>query len=344
MGIANWEWWLLPVYSVLIVIFIPIYLRNKISTVPELLSRRFSSACGDIYSYIMLFAYIFVFLVPVLYGGSLTFASLTGWNFYYILWGMIALVAAYTVKGGLMSVVWTDVSSVSCSSEAGCCSFRVSIRFPVAGTHGRSQSSGFTSIASDHEVAPFLGVLAAPSALSCSIRPRTVMVQRVLGASRWDGTMGSSLPGSSISCALWSCFWDSSCTIGSMNAPGRTARQRRPGLCLLLRPRPNGGGGRRQFIAAVMSTVSALANSTATIFSLDVYKKLLRPAPAARRRLGRCAASLASLLIAGIMAQSSTSASSCTSSRASPSLPAYHHGHPRRHLLAPRQCQRRWPA
>src|SRR5512146_1378492 len=28
MGVANWEWWSWPVYTVLIAVFIPIYLRN----------------------------------------------------------------------------------------------------------------------------------------------------------------------------------------------------------------------------------------------------------------------------------------------------------------------------
>src|SRR5438309_11668174 len=55
MGIANWEWWCLPTYLLVILFFIPIYLRNRISTVPELLARRFGPACGDIYSYVILF-------------------------------------------------------------------------------------------------------------------------------------------------------------------------------------------------------------------------------------------------------------------------------------------------
>ena len=195
MGIANWEWWLLPVYSVLIVIFIPIYLRNKISTVPELLSRRFSSACGDIYSYIMLFAYIFVFLVPVLYGGSLTFASLTGWNFYYILWGMIALVAAYTVKGGLMSVVWTDALQCLMLIGGGLLLFFVSLHQVPGGWDAMVAANPerfHLYCPPDHEVAPFLGVLAGTIGLFVFYSAANqVMVQRVLGArSRWDGTMG----------------------------------------------------------------------------------------------------------------------------------------------------------
>jgi len=117
MSIANWEWWAFPCYVPLIVIFIPIYLKNRITTVPELMSKRFAPLCGGIYSWTIMIAYVLIFLVPVLYGGSLTFAALTGINFYIILWGMVFLVALYTVKGGLASVVWADV--VQCTLLVG---------------------------------------------------------------------------------------------------------------------------------------------------------------------------------------------------------------------------------
>ncbi|MBN2561621.1 MAG: hypothetical protein JXQ75_11895, partial [Phycisphaerae bacterium] len=108
MAIANWEWWLVPIYGLLTIVFVPIWLRNRITTVPEFLSRRFGPLCADIYSWVMLAAYVFVFLVPVLYGGSLAIASLTGWSFFAVLWGMVVLVVLYTTKGGLASVIWTD--------------------------------------------------------------------------------------------------------------------------------------------------------------------------------------------------------------------------------------------
>jgi SSS family solute:Na+ symporter len=89
MGIANWEWWALPCYTLLIVFFIPIYLRNRIATVPELLTRRYGQLCGDIYSWTMLLAYVFIFMVPILYGGSLALLGTDRWNFYMVLWATI---------------------------------------------------------------------------------------------------------------------------------------------------------------------------------------------------------------------------------------------------------------
>src|SRR3990170_445291 len=63
MGIANWELWSMPVYAPLILLFIPVYLRNRVATVPEFLARRYGPRCADIYSWVMLVAYVFIFLV-----------------------------------------------------------------------------------------------------------------------------------------------------------------------------------------------------------------------------------------------------------------------------------------
>src|SRR5688572_2787251 len=45
MVIANWEWWTLPTYTLLIVLFIPLYLRNRVTTVADFLDRRYGPLC-----------------------------------------------------------------------------------------------------------------------------------------------------------------------------------------------------------------------------------------------------------------------------------------------------------
>ena len=117
MAIANWEWWCLPTYVLMLVFFIPLYLRNRIRTVPELLNRRFGPACGGIYSGVILVAYVFIFLPPVLYGGSLTLSELMGWPPWAVLAGIALLTGSYTLLGGLGSVMWTD--AVQCAMLVG---------------------------------------------------------------------------------------------------------------------------------------------------------------------------------------------------------------------------------
>jgi SSS family solute:Na+ symporter len=314
MGIANWEWWSWPVYSVLIAVFIPVYLRNRIATVPELLSRRFSAACGYIYSYTMLFAYVFVFLVPVLYGGSLTFAMLTGWNFYAVLWAMVLLVALYTVKGGLASVVWTDAVQCAMLVGGGLALFFVALHAVPGGWSAMVAASPerFHLYRPPNDpIAPFAGILLGTFGLFIFYSgTNQVMIQRVLGArSRWDGIMGIIFAGFiNLLRPLVTCFlgfivyhW---VHVMHRAEPLENVDLAFPFVLSTLAP----GWGLRGivlagFIAAVMSTVSALANSTATIFALDVYKRVFRPDASERRVVvtGQIA-SLAALAIAGTLA------------------------------------------
>ncbi len=91
------------------VFFIPLYLKNKVTTVPGFLADRFGPACGTIYSCILLFLYVFGYMVTVLYAGSLAFSQVTGWNFYVVVALIAVGVGAYTIHGGLTSVMWADL-------------------------------------------------------------------------------------------------------------------------------------------------------------------------------------------------------------------------------------------
>lgn len=314
MGIANWEWWSLPCYAVLIAIFIPIYLKNRITTVPELLTRRFSPACGAVYSYVMLFAYVLVFMVPVLYGGALTFSDLTGVHFNIVLWTMVLLVAAYSVKGGLLSVMWTDAVQCVMLMGGGVILYFVALHQIPGGWSAMAAASPerfhlYHPI--DDPIAPFAGLIAGSLGLFIFYQATNqVMVQRVFGArSTWDAILGIIFAGFiNFLRPLVTCFlgfivfhW-----ITVMHQAEPLAKQDLT-FPFALKIFASGWGLRgiilMGFLAAVMSTLSALSNSTSTIFSLDVYKRFIAPNADDKRvvRVGRMAA-LASLLIAALVA------------------------------------------
>lgn len=316
MGIANWEWWLVPVYGLLALVFVPMWLRNRITTVPEFLARRFGPLCGDIYSWVMLVAYVFVFLVPVLYSGSLALADLTGWNFHVVLWGMVALVALYTTKGGLASVIWTDALQCLMLVGGGVILFFVALHKVPGGWAAMVAANPdrfHLYRPPDDPAAPFLGmVLATFGVFIFYSAGNQVMAQRILGArSTWDGQMGVLWAGViNLLRPLVTCFlglivfhW-----INVMHAapPLQNPDEAFPFALRHLAP----DWGLRGiilagFLAAVMSTISALANSTATIFSLDVYKRMFHPGADDARlvRMGRVA-SLVALTIAALVAPS----------------------------------------
>lgn len=50
LPVANWEWLVLPGLSVLLWIFVPLYVRNRIATMPEYLERRFGPRARTLYA------------------------------------------------------------------------------------------------------------------------------------------------------------------------------------------------------------------------------------------------------------------------------------------------------
>jgi SSS family solute:Na+ symporter len=319
MGVANWEWFTLPAYTLLVLVFIPMYLKNRIATVPEFLARRYGPLCADIYSWVMLAAYIFVFLVPVLYGGSLAFSQLTGWNFYAVLWAIVILIAVYTCKGGLASVMWADGVQCLLLVGGGVVLFFVALAKIPGGWSAMEAARPerfHLHCSTNDPLAPLAGLLAGISTVMIFYQAANqVMIQRVLSArSLWDGLMG----------IVWAGFINLfrpliTCFLGfvvfhwvqemhqSPEALGQLAKNSDLTFPFALQTFAPSWGLRglilAGFLAAVMSALSALANSTATLFSLEVYRKVFSRNASERTlvRVGQ-AGSLVALIVAALLA------------------------------------------
>lgn len=286
MAIGNWEWFCLC-YIPLLIFFMPILLRNRITTVPEYYTRRFGPRCGDIYSWVMLTAYVLLFTVAVLYSGTLAFAEITGWNFYVVLWLMVFSVGIYTVIGGMTSVMWTTMLQCILLLGGGTVLFVIALNHVPGGWNEMVQANPerfHLYQPMNHPKAPFLGLVLGSFGVFLFYQVgNQFMVQRILTArTTWDGLMGLLFAGFiNILRPLTTAFlglivyhW-----IHEMNRaePLDNFDTAFPFALKTFAPE----WGLRGFIlagflAAVMSTLSSLINSTATIFSLDIYKKLFR--------------------------------------------------------------------
>lgn len=288
LAIANWEWWALPTYLIMMIFFIPLYLRNKIITVPDLLNRRFGPACGGIYSIVILIGYVFVFLPPVIYGGSLTLAELTGWNQNYVMAGIVLITASYTLLGGLSSVMWTDAIQCVMLIGGGVLFYFVALQQIPGGWDAMVAAAPerfhLYQPPSDTE-APFAGLILASFGVFLFYQSSNqVMIQRILSArSTWDGMMGLIFSGfiniirPMVTCliGLIVYHWLDVMQQGESLLPDGQDKAF-PLALQVFAPSGLRGIVLAGFFAAVMSTVSALSNSVATIFSLDVYKKFFR--------------------------------------------------------------------
>ena len=288
MGIANWTWWALPTYLLTMIFFIPMYLRNKIMTVPEFLKRRFGSASATIYSVVMIVGYVLVFLPPILYGGSITVSELTGWNQYYVMAGIVLVTASYTLIGGLNSVMWTDAIQCVLLIGGGILFFWLALDHSPGGWDAMVAAAPerfhLYHPPSDPE-APFLGLIVASFGVFLFYQSSNqVMIQRILSAkSTWDGMMGLIFAGFiGIVLPIVTCLiglvmyhWLDIMHSGSSLLPDKYDKVF-PLALEAFAPSGLKGVILAGFFAAIMSSVSALSNSIATIFTLDVYRNFWR--------------------------------------------------------------------
>src|SRR3989339_437558 len=73
--IAQWDIYMLPPVTMLVWMFLPIYLRKKVTTVPEFLKERYGEGIRDIFSMLTVISYTLIFLPLVVYTASLLFTS-----------------------------------------------------------------------------------------------------------------------------------------------------------------------------------------------------------------------------------------------------------------------------
>lgn len=112
MAIATYE--LMAAFTLIIVavVFLPIFIRKKIYTMPEFLEQRFDLRVKTILAVFWLVVFVFVNLTSILYLGSLAIKNLMG---LHLMWGILGLAlfaCIYSIYGGLKAVAWTDVVQV----------------------------------------------------------------------------------------------------------------------------------------------------------------------------------------------------------------------------------------
>src|SRR5262245_57635020 len=96
-------------FNALLWVFLPFYLRNGFTTMPEFLQRRFGPGARLVYAVLILITYIFVEISAVLYLGAIALNSLFGVRLLVSIVALAALTGVYTILGGLRAVVYTEM-------------------------------------------------------------------------------------------------------------------------------------------------------------------------------------------------------------------------------------------
>uniref|UniRef100_A0A8C6UFP5 Solute carrier family 5 member 9 n=1 Tax=Neogobius melanostomus TaxID=47308 RepID=A0A8C6UFP5_9GOBI len=90
-------------------VFIPVYISAGVLTMPEYLSKRFGGARIRVYmSVLSLVLYIFTKISTDIFSGALFIQVALGWDLYLSTAVLLLVTAAYTIAGGLTAVIYTD--------------------------------------------------------------------------------------------------------------------------------------------------------------------------------------------------------------------------------------------
>ena len=112
LAIATYEWMAALTLIVVGKFFLPIFIKKKIYTIPEFVEQRYSSQLKTILAVFWIALYIFVNLASVLYLGGLALQTILGVNMISAIIGLALFAVAYSLYGGLSAVAWTDIIQV----------------------------------------------------------------------------------------------------------------------------------------------------------------------------------------------------------------------------------------
>src|SRR6266436_6485268 len=127
LAAGDWNAWI--IYGLLILIFLPYYVRTGIYTMPEFLERRYNSTCRYIFAIASVIGFVAAINAGALYSGGIMLDSFFGEDLARVMpkiilfgnpvspvvWYIVffaATTGVYTIYGGLKSAAWTDFMQI----------------------------------------------------------------------------------------------------------------------------------------------------------------------------------------------------------------------------------------
>ncbi|MES2457291.1 MAG: sodium/solute symporter [Bacteroidota bacterium] len=111
LAISAYEWMAAATLIIVAVFFMPVYLKNKIFTMPQFLNQRYNSTVAMIMAVFWLMLYIVVNLMSILYLGALAISGISGLDITFCIFAL-AIFAILITLGGMKVIGYTDVIQV----------------------------------------------------------------------------------------------------------------------------------------------------------------------------------------------------------------------------------------
>ena len=111
LAIASYEWMSAATLIIVAMFILPIYLKNKIFTMPQFLAKRYSGTVSTIMAIIWLLIYVFVNLTSIIYLGALAISSIAPVSFQFCVIAL-SLFSIIVTLGGMKVIGYTDMFQV----------------------------------------------------------------------------------------------------------------------------------------------------------------------------------------------------------------------------------------
>lgn len=301
LAIAAYEWMAAVTLIVVAIFFMPVYLKNKIFTMPQFLHERYNGTVAMIMAIFWLMLYIVVNLMSILYLGAVAISGISGIDIGTCII-LLSLFAIFITLGGMKVIGYTDVIQVLVLVLGGLVATYIALDII---SDGQGFFTGLTNLrkgASEHfdmiftpdnenyMDLPGLSVLlgglwiANLSYWGCN----QYITQRALGASlptARNGILFAAflkmlmpvivvIPGIAVYYIIKNNIDAISPDLLLTNSGVQDPNKAYPALLTLL---PSGlkGLSFAALTAAIVASLAGKANSIATIFTLDIYKKAI---------------------------------------------------------------------
>ena len=299
LAIASYEWMAALTLIVVAVFFMPGYIQNRIFTMPQFLEKRYSPLVATMMAVFWLLVYVFVNLTSILYLGAIAISTISGFSFTACAM-FIAIFAIVITLGGMKVIGYTDVIQVAILILGGLATTYLALNLVADQTGGGGMLAGLSQLkaqAPEHfhmifdKSNPYYKDLPGMTVLIGAMWIANLnywgcnqyITQRALGAKLETARSGLLfaaflkllmpiivvLPG----IAAYVLHQKGMFQAEMVNAAGEVKPDRAyPVLLNLLGPGLKGLSF-AALTAAIVASLAGKANSIATIFTLDLYKK-----------------------------------------------------------------------
>ncbi len=293
-GLAQANLEINAIFGILIAtfIFVPIYLRMRIFTITQFFEYRLGPRIALAYSILMIILYSFLYLGTALFWAAYAIDGIFGEVFSFFDFGLtlrlcvlIVLIGAfssiYTYLGGLRAVVRTDVVQFGLLVMGGIITLLVAIHH-LGGWSNLWTTTGnlmHLHLPSDHPTLPWVGIIGMLLLDLNYWGANQVILQRALAAKNLRHAQVGLLVGGTLKYLTALIIIIPGIALAGILRDNPLKDPDLTFITLVNDLLPDGIRGLilTGLFASIMSTLDSIYNSVSTLWSIDIYKRHLRP-------------------------------------------------------------------